>query len=688
LVTCTGRQCTSHFGIICTHHQWLTQLSCLSNGFSPDVVSTYASYCSRSVLAKAQLYRWIRTVTDRTWLVSAGDAHGLQTLSPASLGDGYAPVDVVDKAPSCLTDSASVSSSESFKDIMASCGFDARTQHTGNAARPWEFSESLHSLIALDFETVGYDVTQRDIADGIYFERQCFCNLYDSDLETEHCTDSGLGLTRKRLWLNATCGSTSLPDNWMDGLKTTTSAYILPQAWRWPGCVNSMPRHVVGLTDRCMTDACELDSSGYCNVKRAIDRACFCRKINYDTCKQACHIFEARIEYVKWLHDLCGNEEEWHGLPKHWRQQLAVPNRRELLPWRWSIKPTQTSTSTSISDSKYSIPKQICASTDWKLGSLILVNMATIFAGCLCLWPSAKSAAHPVLHDPHSSPWPLRGLAIAVFHLGANWLNAVVVQSTPGYEDVSILRMVFLWCSMPRLTWVTMVLALIQPSGATSFPTVASLLLAEIALQILSAFYMVTAVNYGREHGFYSLGMSRLERAPSAQFLYAGALMWLVVMIATPFLLIQALRVRDVSRLDRFASPMSPQRTENMEANLTALFDKLWASLEDRLTGHWMDKGSVGEQTPLRSNDTPVYTVYGTMPVESPNHSTAKAGIVKSIFIVISSTFLLWIAQWFSWSGFIGLATEEYGPPKLELLTIIWFGFSLAASFSRYFLKE
>ena len=56
MTKCTSKRCTSHFLFICTHHQWLTQLSCLSIGFSADVIKGYLPYCSRSVLAKAQLY--------------------------------------------------------------------------------------------------------------------------------------------------------------------------------------------------------------------------------------------------------------------------------------------------------------------------------------------------------------------------------------------------------------------------------------------------------------------------------------------------------------------------------------------------------------------------------------------------------------------------------------------------------
>lgn len=173
-------------------------------------------------------------------------------------------------------------------------------------------------MIALDFETVGYNLTRRSIGYGEYFDKECFCSAFTIDPKKEPCSGPGLGqidLTKERLWINATCGSTSLPDKWTDILKTTEFAFISIEDWHWPMCVADMPKQVIELTDQCATDACGLDSSGYCKVKRAVDRACFCRDINYDSCGGACQIFETRIDYIKWLHDLCGNVQDWHGLP-------------------------------------------------------------------------------------------------------------------------------------------------------------------------------------------------------------------------------------------------------------------------------------------------------------------------------------------------------------------------------------
>jgi hypothetical protein len=231
MTACTWKRCTRHFGLICSHHQYLTQLSCLRAGFSSDLVGEYLPYCSRSVLAKAQFYHWILQVTGRTWFIDVGDAINVQRLSPASLVNGYAHIDVVGKAPSCLARADSASSKEPFGRIIASCSFTSMTQHTGNAIRPWEYNPGLQSMTTLDSETAAYTLTQYSVAHGDYFDRACFCKTFTIGRQEEPCAaPRRLEMTRERLWMNATCGPKSLFSNWTDNLMTTESAYIAKEA--------------------------------------------------------------------------------------------------------------------------------------------------------------------------------------------------------------------------------------------------------------------------------------------------------------------------------------------------------------------------------------------------------------------------------------------------------------------------
>ncbi|KIW78537.1 hypothetical protein Z517_08375 [Fonsecaea pedrosoi CBS 271.37] len=628
MTKCTSLRCTRHFGVICTHHQWLTQLSCLSVAFSADLVQGYLPNCSRSVLAKAQLYLWIRKVTGRTWLVDVGDTNGLQNLSPASLAKGYAAVDVIDLAPTCLTGSHSPSSMEAFQHVIASCSFTSVTQHTGNAARPWEYSRAHQSMIPLDYETVGYDITWSYIRSGDYFDRACFCGAFRIDPQTEPCRTPGeIDLTRERLWMNATCGPTSLPANWTDGLKTTEFAYIPIDELHWPKCVADMPKQVIELPSQCATDACRVDPDGYCQVVRAVDRACFCRDIRYASCGGSCQTFETRIDYVNWLHELCGNVQDWHGLPDNWRQ-LATTTRNDMIPWRWNLKPSNNSNPASITHSGSTKVTETCATTEWKLGSLAMINTATLLAAFLGRRTRVHQIASGFRWHPHLQGWFSRGVFIAALQLFANWLNAFLVQQTTGYEDVPIVRLMLLWCSMPRLTWLVTLLLDTRPLEAMHCSAARSSLFAETILQGLSSYYLVMTVNYGRAHNFYVEGMEKLDGAPPAKFMYAGAFLWHVVAIAA------------------FVSSL-------------VLLNRHWKWLGQRMAPHCAHEDKGSEEESLTRSEGRSYMAYGTLHVERQHNQVTRKAFTKLHTVAIITMLFLWIAQWLFWSGFIGLSLEE-----------------------------
>ncbi|KAK5992045.1 hypothetical protein PT974_05441 [Cladobotryum mycophilum] len=635
MTKCTSKRCTSHFGVICTHHQWLTQLSCLGTEFSEDAIRDYVPYCGRSVLAKAQLYYWIRKATGRTWLVDVGDANRLQTLSPASLTRGYAAISATYNAPTCLTDSLSAPSMEPFQHVMGSCSFTSTTERTGNTARPWEYSESRRSMTALGFETVGYNLTGGNIRYGDYFDKECFCSVFTAHLNEEPCSELGqLDLTKERLWINATCGPTSLPDNWTDMLKTIGFAYIPIKGWHWPACVMDMPKQVTGLIDQCATDACGLDSSGYCKVERAIDRTCFCRNISYDSCPGLCHTFETRIDYVEWLHHLCGNVQDWHGLPDNWRQ-LASPYPLEMIPWRWTLKPSNNSNVTSITRLGPIEVTEKCASNEKKLRSFALVNMATFLAAFIS---QRKTIVHRIVRNsPWHWWWFSRGIVIATLELLANCFNVFLVRETLGYEDVPVVQLMLLWCSMPRLGWLTIWPISAQPFGAISLSAFASSLFAEVIHQGLSSYYMLLTISYGLEHNFYFRNLESAERGQSATIMYFGALMWFIV-IAAAF----ALLMRAVQRINRMTGPDGDGLSR-------------WQAIH-----YWIEQSRALGETSSTDGERGNYTVYGTLFVESRDNRLSRELLAKLYTVTAVGMLLLWVAHWLFWGGFIGLSSEEY----------------------------
>ncbi|KAH7080629.1 hypothetical protein BKA63DRAFT_506804 [Paraphoma chrysanthemicola] len=658
MTRCTNRQCTRHFGVFCTHHQWLTQLSCLSTEFSPDIITQYLPFCSRSILAKAQLFHWIRTITGRTWLVEIGDAYGLQTPSPSSLMRGYTAIGVTDKAPACLTESVIESTTETFRHAMASCGFTSTTQQIGNAARPWEYRESQGTMVALGFETAGYDLTLRSIADGDYFDKVCFCETFTADMKTEHCAVPGLASTKERLWLNATCGPEFMSADWTNGLQTTTFAYIPVENWRLPKRVTAVSPRVPGLVDRCTTDACEPDSDGYCKVKRAVDRACFCQSMSYDDCQGPCRLFETRIDFVEWLHGLCGQIREWHGLPKHWHQ-VAAPTPTEMIPWQWRV--------TYSSDRRHTKTSSTRVTTKWKLASVFLINSATLIAGLY--------AQKYRCYDAYSRGWLVPGYGIAALQLAANWINASLVQLTAGYDNISIIRLALLWCSMPRLTWSIILLATARPFRNTTLFTIASCVCAEVILQALSAVSMMQTISYGLEHDFYSQGMTRLRAEPAAQYMFAGAAIWLLVIVVTSPFLWQAARSLFAQPESELSLVLMRDTAKISPSNSTSTLKDDWLRFEERLASYWLhEKRCEPEEAPLTSADDQPYGGYGTLPPKYTDNCTIVMGsaMVRLTLVAITSMLLLYIAQGIFWVGFIDLSAGDYCPPKLGLLSAIW----------------
>jgi hypothetical protein len=462
---CIWKRCTRRYNNKCIHHQYITQLSCIKDRFSPDFIGAYLPYCSRSPLAKAQFYHWILQVTGRTWFIDVGDAADVQKLTPASLVDGYARFDVARKAPWCLADADSAHSAVPFKHVLSSCSFTSTTRHAGNATRPWEYDERIKSLTALYSETAAYTLTQHSVADGDYFDRACFCKTFKLGSQ-EPCVFLRLETTRQRLWMNATCGPKSLFSNWTNNLLTTESAYIAKGDWTWPSCAADVPKAVLNLTNSCAEKACKIESDGYCEKTSAIDRSCFCNQISYDSCGGSCHLFETRIDYLKWMHRLCGDVEGWHGLPQDW-QRLAHPTPQDIIPRQWVITPYEYTDEGRIQGS--------CASSDSMLVGLILLNVASLLATFFAWRLNIQRILHNVLWRPSSWSFIVYGSSSAAVQLFGYWLVAYTVQSTH-FSHVPVHQLILFFCSLPRPAWLKTASFSLQNSDVITISLAASAL--------------------------------------------------------------------------------------------------------------------------------------------------------------------------------------------------------------------
>lgn len=644
MTKCSWKRCTRHFWFICTQHQWFTQTSCLNTELSADTMNKYYPYCSRSILAKAQLYEWIRRVTGRLFLLSPGDANGLRSLSPASLELGYKTVSTTDDAPTCLVNSRSTFSEDSFQRIMKSCSFESVTRHTGNAARPWEFRENVGSIAALDSEIVGYpsnfwDHLWNRLEDSTYFDRACFCHVFGFNMTLEPCANPNtLEMTKERLWMSATCGHESMPDDWKAGLRLTGDQFIPVEDWHWPACINDFPRTVVGLKDQCATQACAVDVGGYCNVKRSIDRACFCRQVSYKSCNGSCHAFEGRLDFVYWLHNTCSGFEDWNGLPNDWTR-LAQPTTFDLIPWQWKLQP---STLDSPSNSSSSDTVQRCASNKTKIYSLLLINICTIFAVFIWSKVSLRNIMPNLVGLPHSGNPLLIGSSIIALQFIASAANALVVRTLPEYDEVSFWDLIGLWCTIPRPVWAVILHLSARPLSAHTLATSAATMLSEAVLQLLGSFYLIQTVYYGLEHNLY-FGHIRAAQGDWATLMYGGALVWVLVMGVSIALIMKACIT-------------SQEKGDALPRNARNLFE----TFEDAFTQKSTNSKDATEETFLFNSNGRYHTSYGTLPANVRVVKVAQKAFFTPYKIAILVTLFLWIAQCAFWAGFIGLSSEMY----------------------------
>ncbi|KAH9878035.1 hypothetical protein J1614_003252 [Plenodomus biglobosus] len=638
MTRCISRGCTKHFGVICTHHQWLARLDCLKTAFDGDLVGRYFPLCSRSILAKAQLYSWIETITGRTWLVEPEDSTELHNISPHSLVRGYMDHEVINKAPSCLRASSSFPTAEGFQHVTSWCSFTGVTQHTGNAARPWEYNEGLRSMVALDFETAGYDLTHHKIPYGEYIDKECLCTSYTINVEEEPCRDpaQALDLTRERLWMMATCGLLSIPHSWTQNLTTIGEDFILIEDWPWPAVIPYIQQRTESLVKKCTTDACEIDRDGYCTTMRGVERACFCRDMSYDMCGKPCQDFEIRIYYVNWLYQVCGAVPAWHGLPEDWKQ-LALPSPLETIPWNWPIVQQED-------------PKSFLYST------LMLVNFISIilsFDGHI-IGSRRVSKCLPLLSMPQH--WFFRGILIVGYQILASWITALILSDSSGYEETPILQMILLWCSMPRLAWLPLLLIGFQPFEEVNLPAAASALWAEIILQALSSYHLLMTVAYGFKHNFYFGRLAEVEKTGFAQLVYYGALMWLVVV---GLILLQLTRM-DKAFLRRWHI-INWSSTEYDGGQLRRLHERC-AWIDEEFAYYWMGRFRAIDLPILEVSDGSHQVGYGSMSSVSRHH-TIRAGGTRSLYALATiGTFFLFVSQMLFWFGFLGIMSVVNDP--------------------------
>ena len=128
--------------------------------------------------------------------------------------------------------------------------------------------------------------------------------------------------------------------------------------------------------------------------------------------------------------------------------------------------------------------------------------------------------------------WILMGPLTAVLHIGSNTVGALLIQSTPGYEDIDVGQLILLWCTRPRMAWMVIALIPWQAEKAIYFSVAASSILSEAILQILGSVYMGIATGYAFRQKFYKVArLTHVPHGKDAIAMYVGSLLWLVMII-------------------------------------------------------------------------------------------------------------------------------------------------------------
>ncbi|KAK3986140.1 hypothetical protein QBC44DRAFT_144294 [Cladorrhinum sp. PSN332] len=304
-------------------------------------------------------------------------------------------------------------------------------------------------------------------------------------------------------------------------------------------------------------------------------RARWCRGISHpQTCDGLCTLSWQRAQLLNWMNKTCSPVVDWDGLPSNWTSLVKV-SPSDLNPWYWNV------TSRSNNEDE----EQHCPSSGALLGAFAAINIVLALLTPIsgrrtvikrvtfgCLGNLDGDTAFPI------------GILIADLNIMVNFLNAVLISKTPGYEAVSVVGLGLLWCTRPRLAWIVVALAPWGRKEGQYLSSAASSLVAELVLQLVSAYVFGHAANYGRRQRFYNL--DRVGR--DGLTMYAGAAMWLGVVIfalVACFNSVTGLTERIEGIVGRIWQPISAEKEWNCRGQYVALRDAA-ADFAFKVSGH------------------------------------------------------------------------------------------------------
>jgi hypothetical protein len=220
--------------------------------------------------------------------------------------------------------------------------------------------------------------------------------------------------------------------------------------------------------------------------------------------------------------------------PSQWVDYNATYTaaRAALIPWPWHVQySTQDDHRPPSVNGQPNIISP-CPSKSRKLAAFVIVNAVTLAATLIL---GRRTVVNRIscgmLGKPEGSPfWILSALAFIGLSIGANFINATIIRATPGFESTSMIGLVLLWCSRPRIAWLGTSLLGVEKDRGMYFGTAVSAILGEFVMQCLGVVYLGWTVNFGRQNGYYRFYYLGGLAAGGKQVytMYCGAMMWIV----------------------------------------------------------------------------------------------------------------------------------------------------------------
>jgi hypothetical protein len=427
---------------------------------------------------------------------------------------------------------------------------------------------------------------------------------------------------------------------------------------------------------------------------------CFCPKLMNSSCPDVCQEGQGAAGYLHWALALCSSytttdNGETTSFVQGWKDyaQLEHVAYLNLFPWPWAIQydPAADHRPPPAPGRPPLLPN--CPSESGKLLSFAAINLS-VFAITLLL--GRRTFIHKltlgVMGKPKGSgTWVLTALFFLALSIASNFLNALLIRSSPGFGGASIPDLMLLWCSRPRIAWAAALLVFVGHQEGQYFAAGASALVSEMVLQVLGAVYLAHTVGFAAVRGFYRVGRGdvEVEGWRYALMMYVGALLWIVPVGSALFQIVYSfLGLRElIHRVFRTVGKKSRKATRKQREKV-ALAVRRWAGERFQT---WMEKsqktlmdrayflnrlrapeGSTEHQLaviPRRNNTPRTSDVVGYDYLRALEAMGLSEESLRSMRTVVLLMILPYVGQWLFWAGFIRLAGDQSVEPLDKLLS-------------------